>query len=91
MKRSIGIDRRIHKGIAFSRNRNVPFGEILEISDTNCAFDKEADVKKLNRRTSYDGPPDKYDNVFLHYQLKPVLLMLRALGSFPVDITKSGW
>jgi hypothetical protein len=90
MKRNISIDRSVYKDYAFSRNRNTPFGDIRVVSDANCAFDKEASVKELSRNLSYDEPPDKYDKEILHCQLKPLILMLRVLGSFPVEISKSG-
>jgi hypothetical protein len=89
-KRSITIDRRMYKDFAFSRNRKVSSGDIRVVSDTNCAPDKETKAREVIRNISYDETPDKYEKESLHYQLKPLMLMLRVLGSFPVEMSKSG-
>lgn len=90
MKRSIYINRRMHKDFAFTQNRNVRFGDIRVVSDSNFEPDKEVSVEELTRNISYDGPADEYDEENFHYQLKPLMLMLRVLGIFPVEISKSG-
>jgi len=41
-------------------------------------------------KTSYDKLLEKGNTESLHKQLKPLLIMLRLLGSFPVHFSKSG-
>jgi hypothetical protein len=41
-------------------------------------------------QTAYDKVSEKQDEEAFHNQLKPLLVMLRALGCFPVDFPTSG-
>jgi hypothetical protein len=79
-KRSVG------KYFALNRNRNAPFGCFV-VSDTNGEIHKEARLKEFTRSTAHDEILDKH---ILHYQLKPLTLTLRVLGSFPVEMSQSG-
>jgi hypothetical protein len=77
----------MYRDFAFNRSRNAPIGEIRTVSNT---FSKEARAKQTNLNVGYDEIPKKYEGELLHYQLKPLMLMLRVLGCFPVQISKSG-
>lgn len=90
VRRNISMDRRMHQDFALHRNNQVPFGRIQAVSDTVLASGKESRVEELKESTKYDDLLDKYDKQLLHQQLKPLILILRVLGSFPVEMSTSG-
>jgi hypothetical protein len=51
---------------------------------------KESRIEELKESTKYGDFLDKYDKQLLHQQLKPLILILRVLGSFTVEISTSG-
>jgi hypothetical protein len=77
----------MYRDFAFKRNRSVPFGDIHTVSNK---FSKESGETQTTLRMGYDELRKKYEEELLHNQLKPLLLMLRVLGSFPVEMSKSG-
>jgi hypothetical protein len=87
VSRSISISRRMHRDFAFNRNRNFGFRDIRALFNT---FSKESEAKKTTLKMEYNELPKKYEEELLCYQLKPLLLMLRVIGCFPVEISKSG-
>jgi hypothetical protein len=75
------------RDFAFNRNRILPFGEIHSVSDT---FTEESGDKQTTLNVGYDELRKKFDEELLHNQVKPLILMLRVLGCFPVEMSKSG-
>jgi hypothetical protein len=59
------------------------------ISDTTLVSGKEL-AEELKESKKYGELLDKYDKQLLHQQLKPLIIILRVLGSFPVEISTSG-
>jgi len=90
VRRNINMDRRMHQDFALYRNNQVPFGGIQGVSDEMLACGKEPKIEELKESTKYGDLLDKYDKQLLHHQLKPLILILRVLGSFPVEISTSG-
>jgi len=84
------MDRRMHQDFALHRNKQVPFGRINVVSDTILASSKESRIEGLTESTKYGELLDKYEKQLLHQQLKPLIQILRILGSFPVEISTSG-
>jgi len=84
------MDRRMHQDFVLDRNNQVPFGRIQSVSDTILTYGKESRIEELKESTKYGDLLDKYDKKLLHQQLKPLVLILRVLGSFPVEISTSG-
>jgi hypothetical protein len=84
------MDRRMHQDFALHRNNQVPFDRIQGVSDAILASGKESRIEELKESTNYSDLLDKYDKQLLHQQLKPLILILRVLGSFPVEISTSG-
>jgi hypothetical protein len=89
-RRNISMDRRMHQGFALHRNNQVPFGRIQGVSDTILASGKESRVEELKESTKYGDLLEKYDKQLLHQQLKPLMLIMRVLGSFPVQLSTTG-
>jgi hypothetical protein len=87
VRRNTCINRRIYRDFAFNRSRNASFRDIHTISNI---FNKKARAKQTNLSVEHGETPKKYEEELLHYQLKPLILMLRVLGCFPVEISKSG-
>jgi hypothetical protein len=77
----------MYREFAFNRNRNEPFGDIHTVSNI---FGKESGEQQTTLNMEDDGLCKKYDKEFLHNQLKPLILMLRVLASFPLEMSKSG-
>jgi hypothetical protein len=90
VRRNISMGRRMHQDFALHQNNQVTFGRIQGVSNTMLASDKESRIEELNGSTKYGDFLDKYDKQLLHQQLKPLILILRVLGSFPVEISTSG-
>jgi hypothetical protein len=90
VRRNISMDRRMHQDFALDRNNQVPFGRIQSVSDTILTYGKESRIEELKESTKYGDHLDKYDKQLLYQQLKPLVLILRVLGSFPVEISTSG-
>jgi hypothetical protein len=90
VRRNISMDRRMHQDFALHRNNQVQFGRIQAVSDTILTSDKESGIEELKESRKYGDLLDKYDKQLLHQQLKPLILILRVLGSFPVEISTSG-
>lgn len=80
----------MHKGLANSRNNKVFSGEIELVSDRIFASGKEPRIKGLPLSAKYGDLPDTYEEQLLHHQLKPLMQILRVIGSFPVEISTSG-
>jgi len=84
------MDRRMHQDFALHWNKQVPFGRIHVVSDTILAPGKESKIEELKESTKYGDLLDKYDKQLFHQQLKPLILVLRLLGSFPFERSRSG-
>lgn len=84
------MDRRMYQDFALHRNNQVSFGSIESSSDTVLASRKESRIEESKESTKYGDLLDRYDKQLLHQQLKPLILILRVLGSFPVQISASG-
>jgi hypothetical protein len=90
VRRNISMDRRMHQDFDLHRNNQVPFGRIQGVSDAILASGKESRIEELKESTKYSDLLVKSDKQLLHQQLKPLILILRVLGSFPVEISTSG-
>jgi hypothetical protein len=90
VKRNIRTKRRMHKSLAINRNNKVHFGKIQVVSDRIFTSDKESRIKELTESAKYGDLSDKYEEQLLHHQLKPLIQILRVIGSFPVEISTSG-
>jgi hypothetical protein len=90
VRRNISMDRRIRNDFAFHRRHEVPFGGVQGVSDTILASGKESRNEEPKESTKYGDFLDKYEKQLLHHQLKPLILILRVFGSFPVQISTSG-
>jgi hypothetical protein len=77
----------MYRDFAFDRNGNFGSGDIHSLSET---FDKESGAKETTLNTGCDELPKEYEEELLSYQLKPLLLTLRAIGCCPVETSKSG-
>ena len=84
------MDRTRHQNFALHRNDQVPLGRINVVSDTVLATGKESRIEEVKESKRYGDLLDKYDKQLLHQQLKPLILILRVFGSFPVQISTSG-
>jgi hypothetical protein len=81
VKRSIKIHRRIYSGIDSKYKRNIK---------TVSQINKNLLLAGMTGKTSSDKMLEKDNEESLHKELKPLLIMLRLLGSFPVYFSKSG-
>jgi hypothetical protein len=90
VRRNISMDRRMHQEFSLHRNNQVLFGRFQGVSDTILTPGKESRIEELKESTKYGELLDKYDKQLLHQQLKPLTLILRVLGSFPVELSTSG-
>jgi hypothetical protein len=75
------------RDVARNRNQNVLFGYTRALSD---AFSKEPTAKETATTAGYEQLPEVHEEQILCYQIRPLLFMLRAIGCFPVQISKSG-
>jgi plasmid replication initiation protein len=80
VKRSVNFNNRIYSDL-----ENKSKKTINTISHTNV----DSWVGNVTRTAHY-RVSEKYDEEAFHNQLKPLLIMLRALGCFPVDFPTSG-
>jgi hypothetical protein len=77
----------MYRDFAFDRNRKFGPGDIIQLSET---FGKESGAKETALNTGRDELPKEYKDELLSYQLRPLVLTLRAIGCSPVEISKSG-
>jgi hypothetical protein len=80
VKRNVNINNRVYSNTEYKYNENIN-----AISHTN-----EASWVVNMTQTAYDTISEKHDKEAFHNQLKPLLIMLRLLGCFPVDFPTSG-
>jgi hypothetical protein len=80
VKRNVNFNNRIYSDFEYKHNKTIN-----TISHTNEDFW----VGNVNR-AAYDKVSEKHDEESFHSQLKPLLIMLRVLGCFPVDFPTTG-
>jgi hypothetical protein len=80
VKRNINFKNKIYSDFEYEHNKTIH-----TISHTN----EDSWVGNVTR-AAYDKVSEKHDEEAFHNQLKPLLIMLRALGCFPVDFPSSG-
>ena len=90
VRRNISMDRETHQDFAFYRKKEVPLGTIQGVSEKIFASGKESRIEELEESTKCDDFLGQDDRQLLHHQLKPLILILRVIGSFPVQISTSG-
>jgi hypothetical protein len=80
VKRNIKRNSRIYSDIKYTYNRNIK--TVSQINEHLLLAD-------ITGKTSYDKILKKHKEETLHNELKPLLIMLRLLGCFPVYFSKS--
>jgi hypothetical protein len=80
VKRNVNFNNRICSDFEYSHNKTIN-----TISHTN----EDSWVGNVTR-TVHEKVSEKHEEEAFHNQLKPLLIMLRAFGCFPVDFPKTG-
>jgi hypothetical protein len=79
VKRNVNINNRIYSDFEFRHNKNINMSHM------------NGNPWVVNMtQTAYDKISEKHEKEVFHNQLKPLLIMLRLLGCFPVDFPTSG-
>jgi len=73
---------KVYRDVESKYNRNIK---------TVAQMNENILLAGLTGKSSNDKLLEKDNAESLHNQLKPLLIMLRLLGSFPVYFPKSGW
>ena len=81
VRRNIKSKVKVYRDVESKYNRSIktfaPINENIFLAD-------------MFGKTSYDELMEKDNAGFLHKELKPLLILLRLLGCFPVYFSKSG-
>jgi hypothetical protein len=80
VKRNANFNNKIYSDFEYKHNKTIN-----TISYTN----EDSWVGNMTQ-TAYDKISEKHGEEAFHNQMKPLLIMLRVLGCFPVDFPTSG-
>jgi len=82
VRRNIKPKVKVYRDVEYKYNRSIKrFAQINE----NIL------LTGMTGKSSYEKLLEKDNAKYLHKDLKPILIMLRLLGCFPVYFSKSGW
>jgi len=81
VKRNVKTKDKVYCDIEFKYNRSVK---------TVAAINENILLASMTGKSSYDKLAEKDNAGYFHQELKPILIMLRLLGCFPVRFFKSG-
>jgi hypothetical protein len=81
VRRNIKTNFKVYGDVESKYNRNIRI--VAPINENTLLAD-------MTGKTSYDKVLEKDNAQSLHKQLKPLLIVMRLLGCFPVYFSKSG-